>query len=44
MYVYGLLILGGLVQLLRHRRGMGAFRIFARQWRQYGKRQAAAQK
>jgi cation:H+ antiporter len=44
MYVYGLLILGGFVQLLRGRRGMSAFRIFARQWRQYGKRQAAAQK
>ena len=44
MYVYGLLILGGLVQILRGRRGMSAFRIFARQWRQYGKRQAAAQK
>jgi cation:H+ antiporter len=43
MYVYGLLILGGLVQLLRGRRGMSAFRIFARQWRQYGRRQAAAQ-
>jgi cation:H+ antiporter len=44
MYVYGLLILGGLVQILRGRRGMSAFRIFARQWRQYGKRQAADQK
>ncbi len=44
MYVYGLLILGGFVQLLRGRRGMSAFRIFARQWRLYGKRQAAAQK
>jgi cation:H+ antiporter len=44
MYVYGLLILGGFVQLLRGRRGMSAFRIFARQWRQYGKRQAAVQK
>ncbi len=44
MYVYGLLILGGFAQLLRGRRGMSAFRIFARQWRQYGKRQAAAQK
>jgi cation:H+ antiporter len=44
MYVYGLLILGGLVQVLRGRRGMGAFRIFARQMRQHGKRQAAAKK
>ena len=44
MYVYGLLILGGFVQLLCGRRGISAFRIFARQWRQYGKRQAAAQK
>ena len=44
MYFYGLLILGGFVQLLRGRRGISAFRIFARQWRQYGKRQAAAQK
>jgi hypothetical protein len=44
MYVYGLLILGGFVQLMRGRRGMSAFRIFARQWRQYGKRPAAAQK
>jgi hypothetical protein len=44
MYVYGLLILGGLVQVLRGRRGMSAFRIFARQWRQYGKQQPAARK
>jgi cation:H+ antiporter len=42
MYVYGLLILGGFVQVLRGRRGVEAFRIFARQWRQHARRPAAA--
>jgi len=42
MFVYGLLILGGLVQLFRGRRGISAFRIFARQWRRNVARPAAA--
>ena len=42
MFVYGLLILGGFVQLFRGRRGISAFRIFARQWRRNVARTAAA--
>jgi cation:H+ antiporter len=34
MMAYGVLIAGGLVQIMRGRRGASAFRIFARQWRQ----------
>jgi cation:H+ antiporter len=41
MFVYGLLIVGGLVQLWRGRRGMECFRIFARQWRQASRPRAA---
>jgi cation:H+ antiporter len=42
MFVYGFLILGGLVQLFRGRRGISAFRIFARQWRRNVARPVAA--
>jgi len=41
MYGYGILILGGVVQLFRGRRGISAFRIFARQWRRNVARNAA---
>jgi cation:H+ antiporter len=44
MYVYGFLILGGFIQLLRGRRGISAFRIFARQWTRNVARPKAAKK